>query len=29
MYYKAAADAGTHSDPKKILAAMRQIYGVK
>lgn len=29
MYYKAAANAGTHSDPKKILAAMRQLYGLK
>lgn len=28
-YYKAAADAGTHSDTKKILASMRQLYGVK
>lgn len=29
MYEKAAANAGTYSDPKKILASMRQIYGVK
>ena len=28
-YYKAAAAAGTHSDTKKILASMRQLYDVK
>ncbi|MBY0440979.1 MAG: hypothetical protein K2Q25_02390 [Mycobacteriaceae bacterium] len=29
MYYKAAADAGTHSDAKKILASMRTLHGLK
>jgi hypothetical protein len=29
MYYKAAADAGTHRDPKKILASMRKLHGLK
>jgi hypothetical protein len=29
MYYKSAANAGTHRDPKAILAAMRQLYNVK
>lgn len=29
MYEKAAANAGTWSDPKKVLASMRSIYGVK
>jgi hypothetical protein len=28
MYYKAAADAGTHRDTKKILASMRQLHGL-
>lgn len=29
QYYKAAADAGTHRDTKKILASMRQLHGLK
>lgn len=29
MYYKGTADAGTHSDAKKILASMRQLHGLK
>lgn len=29
MYRKAAADAGTHSDTKKILASMRKLHGLK
>lgn len=29
MYYKAAADAGTHRDAKKILASMRKLHGLK
>lgn len=29
MYYKATADAGTHSDVKKILASMRSLYGLR
>ncbi|MGW4097125.1 VG15 protein [Mycobacterium sp. NPDC004974] len=29
MYEKAAADAGTYRDAKKILASMRQIYGLR
>lgn len=29
MYYKAAADAGTHRDPKKVLASMRKLHGLK
>jgi len=28
-YKKAAADAGTHREPKKILASMRKLYGLK
>lgn len=29
MYYKATADAGTHSDTSKILASMRRLHGLK
>lgn len=29
MYGKATADAGTHSDTKKILASMRELHGLK
>jgi len=29
MYRKATADAGTHSDTKKILASMRRIHGLR
>lgn len=29
MYYKGAAEAGTHRDAKKIIAAMRQLHGLK
>lgn len=29
MYRKAAADAGSHSDTKKILASMRRIHGLR
>ena len=29
MYEKAAANAGTSSDAKKVLATMRQLYNLK
>jgi hypothetical protein len=29
MYHKAAADAGTRSDAKKVLASMRKLHGLK